>query len=228
MRFVGYNGRQGAFDLSDPDRLIFRYQRAFALLVQALTPVDRFLALGVGTGTSLRTVKSFSPNVELYGVGIDSRVIDLAIEYFDCPDFSAVNYTISDGVQFLHNATSLFDLIFVDAYSEDALDASCLDDSFPALLSRSLTPDGLVAFNIATTYPLSRQVKSFLTQAKTVFPITVVHPLTRFPFVKQNVLVVLANSPVFLHRWATLLSGVDFVSRSTLAFWLRQLKGFSR
>ncbi|MCL6548470.1 MAG: spermidine synthase, partial [Alicyclobacillus sp.] len=136
LRFGKYGGWQGALDLNREDRLVFPYQRAFASVVHTLPEVRRFLALGVGTGTALRTVASRPPAARLYGIDVDEVVLELAVRYFGCPASDETCYWVGDGVSYLFSgrATDLFDLIFVDTYLADRMYDPCLDPGFPAAL----------------------------------------------------------------------------------------------
>lgn len=194
MRFGANGGRQGAIDIFDPKHIVITYQRVFACLVRSLLKVNKFLSLGVGIGTSIRTVLDENPSCQVHGVDIDSVVLDLAFNHFGCPNFNAVNYVFSDGFTYLQRTREKFDLIFVDEYTSNSIDESCLSSSFITAVENVLTDSGVAVCNIASPYPFRGQAKKFINAVKKTFPLTVIVPLGNFPCVTQNVIVVFTKN----------------------------------
>ncbi|MCL6442843.1 MAG: spermidine synthase [Alicyclobacillus sp.] len=215
LRFGPAGGWQGAYDPQRPERIIFPYQRAFSALVAALPPLPSFLSIGVGTGTSLRTVSTYHPGCRMVGVELDRTVVDLAIRYFSAPNHEQADYYVGDGVQYLKQIPSAFDLIFVDAYLSNRVYTPCLAPDFAALLARSLTKDGVAACNVIATYPFTGQAKGFIQAARSEFPSTLALPVG-LPFGEQNILVVLSRNTEIERRWRQELS-----RHSRMALWQR-------
>lgn len=193
LRF-GDGGNQGAINLNDVDKPVFKYQRYFKSLVDLMPSLNSFLAIGVGTGTSLRIVGNKFKDSVLTGVDIDPCVVDLAIDYFNCLDYFRVNYVFEDGMSYLSRCGSVFDLIFIDAYSESSIDTSFLQPSFLDIAIDHLSSNGVIACNIVSSFPLTGVGKTFLDRAKSLFPFVHVLPLSKIPFISQNIFVVLSNS----------------------------------
>lgn len=200
LRFGQNGGWQGARSLTNPDDLIFPYQKAFASVAKLLSNVDRFLSLGVGIGTALRTMRRDHPSCELYGVEIDETVVNLAIEYFDSPSHRDVNYWIGDGVTFLARVDLQFDFIFVDAYMRNQIYSACLEPEFATVLYEGLTQTGLAACNIIASAPPVGEVRTFLDAASDLFQEVLLLPVG-VPFAEQNTLAVLCKEKGIAEKW---------------------------
>ncbi|WDL97096.1 spermidine synthase [Alicyclobacillus sp. ALC3] len=226
LRFGHNGGWQGARSLTCPDELIFPYQRAFASLTNSLPTVDRFLSIGVGIGTALRTVLHNHAACDMYGVEIDETVVNVAIEYFDSPSHRDVNYWIGDGVTFLANVELTFDLIFVDAYMRNQIYSACLEPAFATVLYAGLTDNGLAACNIISSTPPTGQVRAFLDAAQDIFAEVLLLPVG-VPFAEQNTLAVLSKRAGIAQDWIQQIRSATELSWLQRVSWPNRLSGYS-
>lgn len=212
LRFGQHGGWQGALCLSSPERLIFPYQKAFSSLLKSLPlPVkpQRFLSVGVGTGTALKSVVRQFSDCELCGIEIDSTVIDVAIRFFGSPDKNSAQYITGDGVHLLGLMPQHWDLIFVDAYDANQIYMPCLDPTFAATLYNSLGNTGTVVCNVIGHFPPSGAFRQFIDAAMDCFAFGAMLPVGN-PFTDQNILLVLSKHPEVIPRWSSSL--YNFVS----------------
>lgn len=216
LRFGPQGGWQGALSLTDSAQLIFPYQRAFWTLLKSLPAPRRFLSLGVGSGTALRSVRTLFPDCEMYGVEIDESVVSIAIEYFDSPSHQDMNYWIGDGVTFLCNVDLDFDLIFVDAYMRNQVYSACLEPAFSKVLAASLTDEGVAACNLICTVPPKGAVGRFVAAAEAEFSSVELLPVG-IPMSEQNTLGVLTKQTSLRAPW---LSAIRSSERLT---WLQKV-----
>ncbi|MDQ0188442.1 spermidine synthase [Alicyclobacillus cycloheptanicus] len=226
LRFGSNGGWQGALSLTNAKQLVFPYQRAFWSLVEAMPAPRRFLSLGVGVGTALRTVHALHPECELYGVEIDETVVNIAIEHFDSPSHHDVNYWIGDGVTFLCNVDLTFDLIFVDAYMRNQIYSACLEPAFARVLHAALTQRGVAAANLITHVPPTGQVQTFLTAAQAAFPTVQMLPVG-IPLSEQNTLTVLARDASVVAKWEASLRQSSQLSWLQRVTWPNRLHTLS-
>ncbi len=186
MRFGRNGGWQGALDLARPERPVFPYQRAFTALVEAHEPIRAFLAIGVGSGTSLHHVRRLHPEAALHGVEIDETVLALGIEFFQAPSHREADYWIGDGVQFVsspHAAT--YDLIFVDAYLKASIYQPCLAPETVSCLARVTSSRGTVVYNLIASGYRSAYLREFLDVMRPSFPVLLDLPVG-LPLTAQN------------------------------------------
>lgn len=119
------------------------------------------LMLGLGGGTSLRTLQHLSPQLAVTAVEIDPAMIDLARRHMDL-DALGMELITADAYAWLKTNQRRFDVVFDDVYGVTATDvarplaspASLLPD-----LVRSLNPAGVFGANLVTG-PGHRRVQS--------------------------------------------------------------------
>lgn len=223
MRFGPHGGWQGALNLADPERPVFAYQRAFRALVGAIEAPERFLSIGVGTGTGLKAVAKVHPACELYGVDIDETVLDVAIRFFQCPSHHRVNYWVGDGYSFLLTSNTLFDLIFVDAYLKNEIHAPMLEPRFAEILADATSLSGTVACNVIGQSPPRGKIRAFVAAAKRRFPSVYWLPVG-VPFTEQNALLLLSRDADLPSRFRRMIEQAADLSWHERLFWPRRLK----
>ncbi|WP_206830968.1 spermidine synthase [Alicyclobacillus fructus] len=190
MRFGRNGGWQGALDLARPERPVFPYQRAFTAVAEAHAPVGTFLAIGVGSGTSLYHVRRLHPEAALHGVEIDETVLSLGIEWFQAPSHREAEYWIGDGVQFVGSPhAQIYDLIFVDAYLKASIYQPCIAPETAACLSRVTSSRGTVVYNLIASSYRSAHLRSFVDALRPFFSVLLDLPVG-VPLTAQNRLLI--------------------------------------
>lgn len=224
LRFGHRGGWQGALDLKRPNRPVFPYQRAFAMAVAGLPRLVRFLSIGVGTGTSLRTVLRHFPHSELHGVELDETVLNVAIEYFQAPSHHQAQYWVGDGIQYLQRGLKgPYDLIFLDAYLSNKVFSASLEPRFTKVLYESLSPQGIVMANLIAGMPLKGAVRTFLDAATRQFARVWLIPVG-FPFMEQNILAVFSKTVEWNPDWRSFVQAnaeLHAVERATWPWRIR-------
>lgn len=124
---------------------------AAGLLSHPVRP-RRVLMLGLGGGTSLRTLRFFEPGAEITAVEIDPEMIDLARRHMRLDDLK-INVVAGDAYAWLRANRRKFDVIFDDVYGVTEKDVerplASLETLLPAI-RRSLARDGLFGANLVT------------------------------------------------------------------------------
>lgn len=146
---------QSAIDPGAPARIIFEYLR-LATIGPALRtdgrPFRRALALGLGGGAWPRLLLHTDPRVLVDAVEIDPVVVDVARRYFFLPGSPRLQVTVDDAARYVVRndvMTSRYDVIFLDAFSGDAMPEALSTPAFFLSLKRILTDDGVLMVNVA-------------------------------------------------------------------------------
>jgi spermidine synthase len=224
LRFGDGGGWQGALRIHRKNDPVFPYQRAFAACADTLMPnPGSFLSFGVGTGTSLRTVRALHPNVELFGVELDESVLDIAIAHFDAPNHREATYWVGDGLQFIRSVKHHFDCIFMDAYLSNRVYDPILEPEVPEWLKQSLKPDGILVANLIFRFPIRGRMKTFLQAAGRQFPCITALPVG-MPGTEQNVLTVFSNQEGIHHRLRETLRKCQSITAFERFVWPKRLK----
>lgn len=108
------------------------------------------LMLGLGGGTSLRTLRYLQPDIDITAVEIDGDMVDLAREYMGLDDIG-VKVITGDAYAWLEKNRRKFDVVFDDVYGvthEDVIRPGLYTPSLRSALERSMAADGLFAVNL--------------------------------------------------------------------------------
>lgn len=124
---------------------------AAGVLCHTGTP-RRLLMLGLGGGTSLRTLRHLLPDLEMTAIEIDPDMITLAREHME---MDAIRATIvcDDAYGWLRENRQKFDVIVDDVYagaSHDVVRPGLYTPDLRRALFRSLAPDGCFCANLVT------------------------------------------------------------------------------
>jgi spermidine synthase len=127
-----------------------------AMVGLALSPPDgRMLFVGLGGGAMPSFVQHVQPEARLEAAEIDSVVIDAAIRFFGLRTGPALRVHAGDGRAFIEAAPpSSWDVIFLDAFSDDAVPYTLATREFLQGVRSSLAPDGVVVSNLWQRSPL--------------------------------------------------------------------------
>jgi spermidine synthase len=110
------------------------------------------LMLGLGGGTSLRTLRHLCPDLKITAVEIDGGMIRLARDFMDLERIG-VEVIEGDAYAWLRKNRRKFDVIFDDVYGVTSTDVERPLGSPEGLmpdLERCLKPDGIFAANLVT------------------------------------------------------------------------------
>ena len=110
------------------------------------------LMLGLGGGTSLRTLRHLCPDMKITAIEIDDEMIQLARDYMQL-DAIGINVIPGDAYAWLRKNRQRFDVIFDDVYGVTSTDVKRPLASPETLLPdirRGLNPDGIFAANLVT------------------------------------------------------------------------------
>ena len=218
LRFGMHGGWQGALCQTNLDEIVFAYQRGFSAVVQHLPKVERFLALGLGVGTGLRTVRRWHPASVLHAVELDEPVIDTAIDYFKSPEYGRATYFIADGVEFIRKPGRHYDLVFVDAYLQRSIYQPVLSDAFIRHLANCVSPGGTVVMNIITSTYEERHLEPFMAAARASFSEIGVLPVG-LPMTNQNMIFILSHHNGLIRGLSGRLRYLDGLRWNERLFW---------
>lgn len=143
--------RQSAIHPGRPLHLEFAYTRV-GMIGLALTPPDgRILFVGLGGGAMPMYTRQVRPDAHIDIVEIDPLIVDVAQRFFGFrPDPRMVVHT-GDGRAFLEAApAATYDLIVLDAFSDDEIPAALTTREFLETVRTRLVPGGVVVSNLWT------------------------------------------------------------------------------
>jgi spermidine synthase len=133
-------------------------------------PPKTMLVIGNAGGTTARAFGRLYPNVRIDGVEIDPKVTEVGRRYFGLDDNPRLHVITADGRPYLNSTDKRYDIIAIDAYHQPYIPFYLSTEEFFRLVSDHLTPDGVVALNVATVPGDERLSDALGTTLRTDFP----------------------------------------------------------
>ena len=154
------------------------------------------MILGMGSGTFANYCTRFYPGVSVMGAEIDSKIADIAYDYFDLPE--SVEVAVADGRAYLTASDEKFDVIMVDAYQDITIPFQLSSREFFTEVSKHLKPDGVMVVNLNMTSRENGSINEYLCDTMaSVFEHTYVADVTG----NTNTEVFCTNSDGLLERF---------------------------
>lgn len=163
--YFGPDYIQSEMRLADPVALQLKYtQRMMACLL--FVPRPRSIAVvGLGGGSLTKFCLARLPKAQVTTIEIDRRVIALS-RAFEVPAASPRNRIVhAEACAWFASCETRFDLILLDAYTDDGLASGFGDAAFHARLRSLLQPEGMLVANILVKPEAFRRYRQTLAEA---------------------------------------------------------------
>lgn len=142
------NIRQSCLNLDNPNLLVFDYSKMMLATLYLKPTPQKILIIGLGGGSLPNALIKLLPSVQIDIVEIDKDVAAIAEQYFLFKPSGNVKIFIEDGFEFVQKAKAeSYDLIFIDAFTEDYVPSSFLTLDFVSNVKKILTKTGIVSIN---------------------------------------------------------------------------------
>lgn len=127
--------------------MYYDYAMAAPLMLDGRDVEDMdVLILGMGTGTYATQCRKYLGNMNVEGVEIDDKIIDLSRQYFSLSE--EIPVTSYDGRAFLNAIDKKYDVIMVDAYQDITIPFQMSSVEFFSLVKDHLKEDGIMVVNM--------------------------------------------------------------------------------
>lgn len=168
LRFNNVDGfNQSMISLSNPEAVPMEYVR-LAMLGMVFTPQrERVLMIGLGGGTFTSVLRRHYPALWIDAVEIDPVVVQAARRFFGVREDSRFRIHIEDGAAFIGRASHSYDLILLDAYTQDGIPKHLATLEFFNAVKASLSDNGVAVINFYVDEYTERVVGNLF---RTAFP----------------------------------------------------------
>lgn len=143
---------QTILNLDDPNQGGFEYCNYFHTAFAFNPAIKNVLVLGLGGGTTQRTLQLFWPDVKVTTVDIDPAVARVSRDWFNTLETPRHKIYIEDGRRFLKQSKEKYDAIFLDAYLADYMGSyvpfHLATREFFQLVRDHLNDNGIVGYNV--------------------------------------------------------------------------------
>lgn len=172
MKFNEGTGTQSIFDTSR-SLLTNRYWDYGVILpyFQPQKTNQNMLILGVAGATIATNIRDYVDGIKvnITGIEIDPQVMNLAKKYFDASQ-KALSYQIADGRVGVNQSDKKFDIIYIDAYTQQLyIPPHLATYEFFSEAKRKLQPDGFLVANVNSISKTGPLLEAIATTMDAVF-----------------------------------------------------------
>lgn len=167
---LALNDGHAVHSIYDPESVLTGGPWDYFLLAPTMAGIEPgdALIVGLAGGTSARSLLATYPELEIDGVEIDPRILELAKTYFELGD-PRLRALAEDGRYFLETTDRTYDLVALDAYRQPYIPFHLATTEFFELVSRHLNPHGVVVVNVGRSATDFRLVDALSSTLNAVF-----------------------------------------------------------
>jgi spermidine synthase len=133
------------------------FKRTFRKLKLNWKDINDVLILGFGTGSVARIITKYKSGLNIDGVEIDEKIIELGEKYFITDSLQNTNIYCASADQYLENCQKKYDLIVIDVYLDMIVPVELETEEFLVHVRNALNIGGLVIFNKFINSKTTRQ-----------------------------------------------------------------------
>lgn len=152
IRSLYFGGQylQSRLSLSSPHLLLLPYTQYMTLPLLFSPHLQRILLIGLGAGSLVCFFHHHFPNSTMDVVDHSPYIIELAHNYFKLPQHKNIRIHCQDGLDFIKQdqLKRQYDLILVDAFSEEGMSTRIYSQKFISHCRRALNFQGILSCNI--------------------------------------------------------------------------------
>ena len=158
LMFVRDSGEEvieSMVDLARPQEMLVDYTRYMFLSYAHRPEPKKALIVGLGGGSMVNFLSRYDPKLSVDVVEIDPAIIELAGKFFKIHETDNVKITKADGLKYLAETKSKYDVIYLDAFLKPSADTdpngvplALKTAQFYKQIQERLAPDGIVVFNL--------------------------------------------------------------------------------
>lgn len=207
IKYLLFNEGGGVQSIYNSNRILtdgyYDYFNILPYLIDS-NKTKRVLIIGLAGGTIANQLHYFfGEDIEIEGVEIDKKVIDIAQKHFNL-DESVVKIYNQDGRMFLRNTSKEYDIIIVDAYQNELyIPWTLTTQEFWGLINDKLTEEGIVAINVNSTSRKSDLLNSISNTMASVFDNTY---MMRMQMESWNYMITASQNKLDFQSLANLIS----------------------
>lgn len=154
LRFDSPEGTlQSAILKSDPLAVPTNYVRVATAGLALTEGRSRVLVVGLGGGAFPMLLHRLLPRVRVDVVELNPVVADVARRFFGVREDARLHIHVEDGAGFMTRQGTRYDLILLDAFSDDGTPDHLKESLFLDEVRRRLAPGGVAVLNIALETP---------------------------------------------------------------------------
>jgi predicted membrane-bound spermidine synthase len=181
-------------------------------------PPSTMLVIGNAGGTTARAFAKLYPGIQIDGVELDPKVTEVGRRFFGLGDNPRLHVITADGRPYLASTDKRYDIIAIDAYHQPYIPFYLATEEFFRLVRDHLSPDGVVALNVATVPGDERLSDALGTTLLADFP-----SVWRWRALRFNQLLLAFRRPVTQEALAQRVAGIAPAAASLVPVFRQRL-----
>lgn len=135
----------------------------YFLIPYLLNPDSKkILVIGFGTGILIKQLENLYNKLQIIdAVDIEENIISIASRFFDFYESDKFKFYLQDAIVFLRENKKKYDLIIVDVAGNEGIDERFFQDEFFKNIKKSLSKNGIFAFNSCANIDFSESQNEF-------------------------------------------------------------------
>lgn len=193
---------QSSMYLDNPFETDFDYPGYLHLAVAVVPDARRTLMIGLGGGTVAKRLWRDHPDMHIDAVELDARIAEYARTHFRLPCDERICVHVEDGRTFLESSKETYDIVMVDAFTDDLVPSPLLTEEFHRTVLAHLSPQGAVAYNFHGSVcgdrskPFRRLYRTLRVSFRAVWAFPVGLSAGGAPGDHREIIVVATNAPL--------------------------------
>jgi spermidine synthase len=175
-RLLRLNDGQGVHSVYHPNEMIFYgpWEQVLAAPFFNQPPyepaqVTSMAIVGLAAGTTARQAAAAFPNIQIDGIEIDPKIIQIGQKFFDL-NLPNLHIIIQDGRWALERSNRTYQIISLDAYRPPYIPPHLTTREFFIEVRHHLTDDGVMVINIGRSPRDRRLINAIYATIKDIFP----------------------------------------------------------
>ncbi|WP_156815242.1 spermidine synthase [Amphritea japonica] len=144
----GSGGEQSRIEINRPEYPVYQYMQAMLLGLLYQPSPHRVLMLGLGGGSLVQALLSYSEHVMIDVVELRPQVVATAAKYFMLPVSDRLTINVNDALVYLQHANEPQDMIFTDLYTDTGMQHQQLQQEYLQACFRLLNDQGVLILNL--------------------------------------------------------------------------------
>ncbi|MCQ2788896.1 MAG: fused MFS/spermidine synthase [bacterium] len=122
----------------------------------------KILLIGFGSGLLVNQLEKLFTNLKKFDVvDIEENILEIAKNYFNFKENENFNFYLQDALVFLKNNKTKYDVIITDVAGNEGIDERFFSDEFFENIKKSLSKNGIFAFNNVANIDFDENKKTF-------------------------------------------------------------------
>lgn len=163
---IGTDTTQSSMNIKDPFTLELNYTKAMALSMLFSQAPENILTIGLGGGSMPKFYFKHCQKCSITVLEVHPQVISAAYAYFELPNDPRLNVLKGDGISYMVDSNSTYDILISDAFDEYGIPDVFTTEEYFLLCKSRLSTQGIFIINL---WGSDTNTPSYINKIKKIF-----------------------------------------------------------